>query len=97
MKESSVEVHGLVTDLCCYHPLEEVEESASYETINEATAVYIEALAPVVTDPAELTTIIRAILSVKEAANRAYTFARIGSPQLIRNLVTALVKENSDA
>lgn len=69
---------NILEDLFTYHPPKNDEERKLHEIVNSASITYTKQLASVVTNPAELTTILREIQKVRMLANAAVCYDRVG-------------------
>lgn len=72
------EFNQKLTDLFSDHPPRTPEEQAKHELVNKACIDCAIALAEVVNNPAELTTILREIQKVRMLANAAVCYERVG-------------------
>jgi hypothetical protein len=68
----------ILEQLFSYHPPKNEEERAFHEIVNHASLEYAFALASIIKDPAELTTILRKIQEVRMLANSAVCYDRVG-------------------
>ena len=64
--------------LFSYHPPRNDAEQELHAVVNEASIAYAKALASVISNPAELTTILREIQKVRNLANFAVSCDRVG-------------------
>lgn len=64
--------------LFSYHPPKNDAEQELHTVVNEASIAYAKALAGVISNPAELTTILREIQKVRMLANAAVCYERVG-------------------
>jgi hypothetical protein len=65
-------------NLFSYHPPKNDAEQELHAIVNEASITYAKALAGIITNPAELTTILRKIQEVRNLANFAVSCERVG-------------------
>lgn len=65
-------------DLFSYHPPKNDAEQELHKVVNEASIAYAKALAGIIENPAELTTILRKIQEVRNLANFAVFCERVG-------------------
>lgn len=72
MKQDTLE------QLFSYHPPKNDQEKELHNVVNNASMEYAKSLASVVTNPAELTTILREIQKVRMLANAAVCYDRVG-------------------
>jgi len=65
-------------NLFSYHPPKNDAEQGLHTVVNEASIAYAKALAGVIKNPAELTTILRKIQEARNLANFAVSCERVG-------------------
>ena len=75
---NNVEFQEKLEDLFSYHPPKNGAEQELHTVVNEASVAYAKALAGVVSNPAELTTILREIQKIRMLANAAVCYERVG-------------------
>lgn len=80
-------------DLFSYHPPKNAVEQELHAAVNEASIAYAKALAGFISNPAELTTILRKIQEVRTLANFAVSCERMGITY--RDLFTPTTSERS--
>lgn len=78
MPTENTEFLERLEDLFLYHPPKNDAERELHEIVNKASITYAKALAGVITNPAELTTILREIQKVRMLANAAVCYERVG-------------------
>ena len=74
--KNNVDISAL-ENLFSYHPPKNEEEQKLHQIVNQASLDYAKALASVVTNPAELTTILREVQKVRMLANSAICYDRV--------------------
>lgn len=78
MPTENTEFLEKLEDLFSYHPPKSDAEQELHAIVNKASIAYAKALASVITNPAELTTILREIQKVRMLANAAVCYERVG-------------------
>lgn len=76
--EDDAEFLQTLENLFSYHPPKNDAEQELHRVVNESSIAYAKALAGVVKNPAELTTILREIQKVRMLANAAVCYERVG-------------------
>jgi uncharacterized protein YdgA (DUF945 family) len=67
-----------IEELFKYHPPVDAERQSKHDAINEASIRFAVELAEVISNPAELTTLLRKIQEVRMLANQAVTYDAVG-------------------
>lgn len=67
-----------IEDLFSYHPPTSDSDQELHNVVNQASVEYAKALASVIENPAELTTILRKIQEARNLANFAVSCERVG-------------------
>lgn len=78
MPTENAEFSKKLEDLFSYHPPRNAAEQELHAVVNEASIAYAKALAGFISNPAELTTILRKIQEVRNLANFAVSCERVG-------------------
>lgn len=78
MPTENAEFLKTLEELFSYHPPKNDAEKELHAVVNEASISYAKALAGVISNPAELTTILREIQKVRMLANAAVCYERVG-------------------
>jgi hypothetical protein len=78
MPEDNTEFSRKLEELFSYHPPKNEAEQQLHAVINEASIAYAKALAGVIKNPAELTTVLRKVQEARNLANFAVSCERVG-------------------
>jgi hypothetical protein len=78
MPENNAEFLRKLEDLFSYHPPNNDAEQKLHTIVNEASIAYVKALAGVIKNPAELTTVMRKVQEARNLANFALSCERVG-------------------
>jgi hypothetical protein len=77
-EDNNAEFLEKLEELFSYHPPKNAAEQELHTVVNEASIAYVKALASVIKNPEELTTILREIQKVRMLANAAVCYERVG-------------------